>query len=368
MRKPKTYYAEVLDESGSMDSLRQRAIDAFNQDVAKIREEVGEDQEVTATLVTFANVAKLIFFNADLRTLKPLTWNNYKPGGLTALFDGVILAINTLQSVPDANDPNVSFLVKIITDGEENNSTGGTRNDPVNSALAASKANLLLRQMQRTDRWTFAFQLPPGTKASFGSRFGVPSDNLREWEATEAGIQQAAQADSDALEGYFRARRAGRASVSNFYVTTDLSTIDHGEVKKKLDDISDKFTVLTVLGANPEGKEYQMREFIEEKTKKLYVIGSAYYQLMKTETVQPGKRVLIMEKGKKAIWGGKQARKLIGLPDTQQSKVTPGNHSNYDIFVESRSVNRKLPRGTKVLVDNTKTTDETPTWDHTASV
>jgi hypothetical protein len=41
---------------------------------------------------------------------------------------------------------------------------------------------------------------------------------------------------------------------------------------------------------------------------------------------------------------------MIGLPANADAKVEPGNHANYDIFVQSTSVNRKLPRGTKLIV------------------
>jgi hypothetical protein len=57
-----------------------------------------------------------------------------------------------------------------------------------------------------------------------------------------------------------------------------------------------------------------------------------------------------MEKGSKAIYGGNAARSLIGLPYGAEAKVEPGNHANYDIFVQSTSTNRKLVRGTKLLV------------------
>ncbi len=72
-----------------------------------------------------------------------------------------------------------------------------------------------------------------------------------------------------------------------------------------------------------------------------------------------------MEKGKKAIWGGKEARHLIGLPDDKDAKVTAGNMSNYDIFIQSTSVNRILVRGTKLIWDKNHTKNSKPTWDHT---
>jgi hypothetical protein len=58
-----------------------------------------------------------------------------------------------------------------------------------------------------------------------------------------------------------------------------------------------------------------------------------------------------MEKKKGSIWGGYKARELIGLPtDGSLAIVEPGNHANYDIYVQSTSVNRLLVRGTNFLL------------------
>jgi uncharacterized protein YegL len=337
MKKPKTYVMFVLDKSGSMLDISQKTVDAFNKAVEVTREKaVG--QETSVSLVTFSNNVHTVFFNADVSTLKPLTLNDYKPNGLTAMLDGIGEAVSLLKGVPDANDENVSFLVIVITDGHENNSRKFSSNQIVK----------VLKETQSTDRWSFAFQVPPGSKHSLEQTYNIPSDNIFQWEATAEGIQKSSLANNLGLSNYFAARSAGVKSVKKFY-----------EVKK-LKNISNQFKVFTVPS------ECSVKEFIEQKTKLPYVIGSTYYQLMKPEKVQQRKAVLIMEKGKKAVYGGAEARSLIGLPADGEAKVEPGNHSNYDIFVQSTSVNRKLPRGTKVLVDVSQQTNLEPTWDHTA--
>jgi hypothetical protein len=248
-----------------------------------------------------------------------------------------------------------------ITDGEENNSTPS-------SAVAAARVKALLFETQATDRWTFAFQLPFGQRDKFAAQYGVPKDNILEWAATDKGVEVArqslaasAQVTNSSMGQYFGARSMGMMSVKKFYdTTTDLSQVTATAVKTKLDDISDRFKSYEVP------KELPIKDFVEEKTKKEYVVGSTYYQLMKVEKVQPNKQILIQEKGKKAVWGGRDARHLIGLKDGETARLRPGNHANYDIFVQSTSVNRKLPRGTKVLVDITQKTPLEPTWDHTA--
>jgi len=342
--KLKNRIAIVLDRSGSMSSIRTETMNAFNAIVKTVAEK-SRDQETTVSYFTFANRAVMEFFNAQADTLKPLT--AYHPDGMTAMLDGIGLAVTTLQTLKD--DEDTSYLVIVVTDGLENQST----------RFNATQIAKLLKDTQATDRWSFVFQVPPGNGAALARDFKIPSDNIREWETTSQGMVETQVATVSGLGGYFAARARGQKKVTKFF-QTDLSKLDSQEVRKNLDDISNQFKQFEVA------KEASVKDFVELKTRKPYVIGSAYYQLMKTEKIQPQKSILIMEKGKKAVWGGRDARHLIGLPDGDTVKCEPGNHSNFDIFIQSTSVNRKLPRGTKVLVDTTQTKDLAPTWDHTA--
>lgn len=173
--------------------------------------------------------------------------------------------------------------------------------------------------------------------------FNISSDNIREWEQTQVGIVRTGDVTSQSVGTYFNARSRGTKAVNNFYVTTDLSQLKTSDVKKKLGNLKSKFKILSVE------KECPIKSLVETKTGQ-YVIGSAYYQLTKKEKIQSQKDIVVMEKGKSDIWGGNEARDLLGLDYDQDIKVEPGNHNKWDIFVQSTSVNRKLVRGTKLLV------------------
>lgn len=362
---PKTYVAFVLDRSGSMSSCWNEAIGAFNNTVETIKQQA-KDQETSVTFYTFSNNSQQVFFNRNPNELNPLNPHDIRCDGMTALFDGVGDAVEALKKVKDANESHVSFLVITITDGGENNSTRyGTKErglHPTGWGQAPKKDLVeLLRETQTTDRWSFVFQVPPGSKRGF-VMMGVPDDNIREWNNDRRGAIEADRATQVGLTSFFQGKKRGVNKVTQFFVETDMSNVDIDDIKKKLTDESDRYKQYDV------SQEAVVKDFVESKTKREYVIGSAYYLLMKTEKVQPQKGVLIMEKKKKAVWAGRQARKLIGLPDGVEAKVCPGNHASYDIYVQSTSVNRKLPRGTKVLVDTQLTKGLSPTWDHTAVV
>lgn len=346
----KNHIAILLDQSSSMayHGLTNAAMAAFNKIAASIKKSAIETaQETTVTYITFADTADVKYAGRDARFVSELT--DYRSYGNTALFDAVGRATEELDRLH--HDSDTSYLVMAITDGEENHSRR-------HSSLSIADA---IRDRQGRGNWSFVFQVPPGAYSQKLARdFKIPLDNICEWGLTEAGLNHAAKVASDGVENYYRARSTGKKAVTTFFVTTDLSKVKPKDVTRKLTDLSDQFRLLDVP------KEQAIRDFVEQKTGKAYVVGCAYYLLMKPEKVQAKKKILIMEKGKKAVWGGDEARDMIGLPVGAEAKVTPGNHNAFDIYCQSTSVNRILPRGTKVLVDMVLAKDEQETWDSKA--
>ena len=344
------HIAIVIDDSGSMSSLRSKVCSMVNDVLKTIRERSeAEGQQSFISIVAFADSAKVVTYPTDIRSVRTLSPSDYRHGGSTALFDAVGEATKVIdRKVTIADD--ASFLVMVYTDGEEN----------ISMTYNASKIKKLIDEKQKTDRWTFAFQMPPGKGATFARGFGIPTENIREWEQTTKGVEEVRQTSTAAVSNYITSRSAGATRSKSFYVTTDMSNVDVKQVRKQLDDVTSRFKSIKV------DKECTIQSLIEYKTGK-YVIGSGFYQLMKDELIQKDKAILLVEKGTSTIYGGAAARKLIGLPDGQDAKVKPGNHSDWDIYAQSRSPNRKLVRGTKVLVDTGLQKGLPPTWDYLAA-
>ena len=84
-------------------------------------------------------------------------------------------------------------------------------------------------------------------------------------------------------------------------------------------------------------------------TKKPYVTGSVFYELLKKEEVNAKKEIVIVNKTDGKKYSGQNARDLLGLP-YQAINVAPGDFGEWRIFVQSTSVNRKIPQGTNVLI------------------
>jgi hypothetical protein len=257
---------------------------------------------------------------------------NYNANGhSTRLFDTVAEGIKDARENIDFSDKNTSYLMIVLTDGHDNASW-----------IKGSQLSQQIKSVQDTDHWTLTFQVPFGEKRALEA-MGIPAGNITEWETTEQGLEQTTQDTTKAISSYYNTRSAGGTMSANFYVQPDLSNKTN-EIKK-LNNLSNNFKVLTVP------KECDIKEFVSKEVG-AYQLGKAYYSLSKPEVVQPQKKVVLMDRFSKKIYGGDEARILIGLPKNIKAKVEPGNHASYDIFIQSTSVNRKLVRGSKLLVEN----------------
>jgi len=85
------------------------------------------------------------------------------------------------------------------------------------------------------------------------------------------------------------------------------------------------------------------------------VKGCAYYQLSKSEKVQASKQIAIRDQVTGKIYSGIAARTMLGLPSGSEVRLAPShtlqNGSQYEVFIQSSSVNRKLAGGTSILLN-----------------
>lgn len=343
MTKIKTYIGLVTDNSASMRTIKDAARLDYNSKIDSIKSASNlENQDNIVSVVscgygTTSGIKRTIV-NSSVNSLNHL--DTYEANGFgTPLFDSVGDLIEQFEKIPDKDADNVSFLVMAITDGEENASKKWS------SVSIAEK----MRKLNATDRWTFVFRVPKGYKNSL-KRLGIPEGNILEWEQTHEGTMIASKADNEAFTSYFAARSSGVTSTQRFYA--DLSNVSSQQVEATLEDISSKISIWPV-GPKDDGAE--IRPFVEARLKgKSMIKGSAFYQLEKKkgknfEIVQDYKKILVRDKTTQAIYYGAAARKMLGLPTYGEIKLYPGQNSNFDCFIQSTSVNRKLKSGTSLI-------------------
>lgn len=329
---PVNHVALVVDCSGSMQSVWPDVIRELKNNLNTVRgESIRAGQATDITLTVFGDEVRKLYLATPIQDAK-LPDYLYPNMGMTALYDAVDQTAEALEKLPDAKETNTSFLMIVITDGEENASKYAN----------VEKMRMRIDRLQKTDRWSFAFVVPPYSKPMITQRLGLPEGNVIEWTQSAEGARYAGASITRGVTTYYTTRSAGGSSTKGFF-TTDLSKVAVKDVKNNLDDIQSKVRILEVP------KEMAIKEFVESKLGH-YQLGSAYYELTKPEEVSPAKEILLMEKGKKAVYGGLAARNLLNMPTNLTVKVKPGNHANYNLFILSTSVNRKLVRGTKVIV------------------
>lgn len=121
--KKRVFNLIILDESGSMSSIEQQAIDGVNETVQTVRaaQKKHEDQEHFITLVSFnSDSIKTIYNKIEADKVEELTSKQYVPSCCTPLYDAMGNALNALRKSVAEDD---AVLVTVITDGYENAST-----------------------------------------------------------------------------------------------------------------------------------------------------------------------------------------------------------------------------------------------------
>ena len=328
----KQYIGISRDHSGSMNSLSLAAQKDYNENVSAIRDaalESGIDTIVSVVRCGIRSKVDREVVNSAVQKLRPLT--RYETDGQTPLFDSVGELIELLSAVPDAQDPEVSFLIMAVTDGEENASR----------VWSADKLSRKIRELQRTDRWTFVFRVPRGYTRHLES-LGIPNGNIKEWDQTERGMRESSMHTQAAVSNYFVARSTGARSTVSFYA--DLRNVSKKDVQAAMTNISAEVRIWPIRQSE------EIRTFVESKLRKPMRLGSAFYQLTKAEkAVQDYKLIVIRDKSTGAVFAGQSARDLLNLPTTGTIKLSPGDHGNYDIFIQSTSTNRRLVAGTSLL-------------------
>jgi hypothetical protein len=207
----KTQIAIILDRSGSMVTCAKETVDAFNEQVKTIRQGQKKGMDTRVSLFTFSTTAdEPQFFNEPVTALKELRQDEYSPGGFTAMYDGVGKAIAKLEGLGEGKD--TSYLLVIISDGQENNSHVFT------SAMVAEK----IKALQGTNHWTVTYLGANQDLSQISKALHIPAGNMMAFVNTGVGVHAASMNLSAATSSYVGARAMGATAVNNFY--SDVGT------------------------------------------------------------------------------------------------------------------------------------------------
>jgi hypothetical protein len=325
------HVAIIADKSSSMWKHRDTLVRVLDSQIAYLAQRSKElDQETRVTVYLFNHMVECLVYDKDVLRM-PSVAGLVNPSGRTALMDATARGVGDLQQTAQLYGDH-AFLVYVLTDGMENES----------HLITADKLNMLLTGLP--ENWTVAALVPNAAAKFEVKRFGFPSGNVEVWDTTSAeGLVEVGGTIRRATDDFMVARSQGvRGTRSVFSMDTgNLNTSNvykAGLVPLK----PGEFEILRVH------VEEQIKPFVVRHVHQ-YRLGMAYYQLSKRETIQAGKKIAVRNKKSGEVFMGQHARDLLGLPD-DTVKVAPGYNPDFDVFVQSTSVNRNLVAGTDVLV------------------
>lgn len=119
--KTRIFNLIIIDESGSMQSIKKAAIDSVNETIQTIRsaEQKHPEQEHYVSLVSFNDDVKTIYDCVEVEQVKEINDETYQPSCCTALYDAMGISLSKLRKRVAESD---KVLVTVVTDGYENSS------------------------------------------------------------------------------------------------------------------------------------------------------------------------------------------------------------------------------------------------------
>lgn len=175
--KPKpTVISFLLDETGSMNSIRDDTIGGFNTYVGDLKAGDSADR-ISFSLVKFdSNRIEKVHVGVPISDVPDLTHDTYRPGASTPLIDAAYKTITATREHVKARDDAPNVVVVIQTDGHENCSTEHTH-----AELAA-----LIKELT-ADGWQFVF-LSAGIDAfAQASAWGISAQNTASYDRGNSG-------------------------------------------------------------------------------------------------------------------------------------------------------------------------------------
>ena len=167
----------ILDRSGSMAGLEDDTIGGFN---AMIEKQKKQDGLCWVSTVLFANESKVIHDRVRLEEVRPMTEEDYRVGGCTALIDAIgdaIRHVSNIHRYARPEDVPAHTVFVITTDGMENASR----------RYSAQEVRRKIEQHKEAHGWEFLFIGANIDAVETAGRFGIAPDRAVNYHADKKG-------------------------------------------------------------------------------------------------------------------------------------------------------------------------------------
>jgi len=210
--KPTTIISVILDKSGSMGGREKEIVAGYNEQIQQAKLS-SKDQNILFNLISFNGEVSEHHWGQKVEELQEATVEDYQPEGSTALRDAVGYTIDKLLKTTDPTDPNVAYLVIIMSDGAEN------------ASRHYSPYELQRVKSQAEEHKNFTFTYMGCSEAivkQVAAEYSIPLSNCAVWSNNSVGSTEFAYKASNKRmsEKYLSARSVGKGVLNDVYSDT----------------------------------------------------------------------------------------------------------------------------------------------------
>ena len=199
----------ILDESGSMQSIKNSIIQGFNEIVQTVKGIAKQytEQEHLITLITFNGLGQnILHFIDPVEKLEQINASRYSPNASTPLYDAMGFSFAKLKQVLE-NVKDYNVLVTVMTDGEENASKEYT-------GLTIKK---LIEEL-KLNRWTFTYIGTDHDVERFAASISIT--NIMKFEKNQKDIEAMFEKERHSRSMYSQKIRNKEETSEDYYENT----------------------------------------------------------------------------------------------------------------------------------------------------
>ncbi len=177
----KTELVFILDMSGSMEQLSADTIGGFN---SILKEQSAREGEVMVTTYLFNNSSRMIHDRLPVTDVPPMTKNEYRASGCTALVDALGDAIHHIAGIhryARKEDVPEHTVFVITTDGMENAS----------HHYKADEAKRMIQHEKEKYGWEFIFLAANIDAVESATTYGIDAEMAVDYVPDAGGTQMA---------------------------------------------------------------------------------------------------------------------------------------------------------------------------------
>jgi Mg-chelatase subunit ChlD len=183
-----TEIAFILDQSGSMESIKKGTLEGVNSFLLQQQQENAQ-HPVRFNLTLFSTDFEVRHSSVPVLKVPALTLETYRPGGGTALLDAIgttVVALGKrLAAAPEAERPG-QVVVAVMTDGEENSSRQFTW----------KQISDMIRHQTEVYKWQFLFLGANQDAIATASKINIAQENSATFFHSHKSSRSAARAIS----------------------------------------------------------------------------------------------------------------------------------------------------------------------------